>query len=446
MVISRQSDAENFAVKRLVITPRLDDPIDSNDGDIWYRSDLGKLLVNKSGTIGDFSKIIGEVANALADLSDVTITDPTDGQVLKFDNGSGKWVNSPDSGGGLVNTDGLPEGSTNLYYSNERVQTYLNTLTSDDIAEGASNLYYTAIRVTNLVESMSLSDLEPAATDLSLNNHKIHNVDDPQNPQDAATKAYVDGHVGSTNFADNEILTGVRDNSNKTFTALNDIIANSEHLFVNQARKLRSTGPLVEVPIDPGDNESPFGNDNPAALGFQTFTITRDGSFIKYVLYVDHDSLNSSTGIHVEVQGVSGGQPDGTVYDAVDINTSSPEYIYEGQVNTGEGAHYARLERTLATPLGVSNGDQYCLVITSQAVGTGGWSLIGWGESTYSDGTWSYDAGGSPEDEAPVDLCFQIFLAGGDGGDYTWDSNFPNQIVFTAPPAPTDILLIDYRY
>lgn len=59
---------------------------------------------------------------------------------------------------------------------------------TDDLAEGTSNLYYTDARVrTNSLDQMAV----PAAN-LDINNKRLTNLAEPVNPQDAATKYYVD--------------------------------------------------------------------------------------------------------------------------------------------------------------------------------------------------------------------------------------------------------------
>ena len=64
-------------------------------------------------------------AASLSNLSNVATTAPTTGQVLKW-NGSA-WAPATDAEGtSLTDTDALSEGSTNLYYTDARVDTHLN--------------------------------------------------------------------------------------------------------------------------------------------------------------------------------------------------------------------------------------------------------------------------------------------------------------------------------
>lgn len=57
-----------------------------------------------------------------------------------------------------ANTDGLPEGTTNLYYTTTRADSdfddRLATKTSDDLTEGSTNLYFTDERVDDRVASL----------------------------------------------------------------------------------------------------------------------------------------------------------------------------------------------------------------------------------------------------------------------------------------------------
>ncbi len=78
--------------------------------------------------------------------------------------------------------------------------------------------------------------------DLDIQSHKVINVVDPTDAQDAATKNYVDTHSGSTPvFVDNETPTGTVDGVNAVFTLANTPIVNSEHLFLNGIRQLKGS-------------------------------------------------------------------------------------------------------------------------------------------------------------------------------------------------------------
>ena len=78
----------------------------------------------------------------LSNLLDVDTTGISNGQVLKW-NGS-EFVPGDDTV--LQSTDQLAEGTSNLWYTDARVENVLNSKTTDDITEGL-NLYYTDDRV-----------------------------------------------------------------------------------------------------------------------------------------------------------------------------------------------------------------------------------------------------------------------------------------------------------
>ena len=98
-----------------------------------------------SGTGLSYNSTTGVFAlNAqISNLNDVDTTGIQNGQVLKW-NGSA-FVPGDDTV--LTSTDQLPEGSTNLWYTDGRVEAVITSKTSDDFAEGSTNLYYTDSRV-----------------------------------------------------------------------------------------------------------------------------------------------------------------------------------------------------------------------------------------------------------------------------------------------------------
>ena len=84
----------------------------------------------------------------ISNLLDVDASGIQSGQVLKW-NGS-EFVPGDDTV--LQSTDQLAEGSTNLWYSDSRVDNVLNQKTTTDIAEGA-NLYFTSDRVNDILDT-----------------------------------------------------------------------------------------------------------------------------------------------------------------------------------------------------------------------------------------------------------------------------------------------------
>ncbi|MDA8915695.1 hypothetical protein N9I01_00550, partial [bacterium] len=57
------------------------------------------------------------------------------------------------------NSDDLSEGSTNLYYTDARVNTLLETKDSDDTKEGSTNLYYTDARANSAIDAKLTGDI-----------------------------------------------------------------------------------------------------------------------------------------------------------------------------------------------------------------------------------------------------------------------------------------------
>ena len=104
-------------------------------------------------------------------------------------------------------TDDIAEGSSNLYYTNLRVDSRialqvganldLSSKTTDDLTEG-SNLYYTDARAQAVSINSLSEDLNPTlSANLNVNNYAITNLPGPIDPADAANKAYVDSVVSA---------------------------------------------------------------------------------------------------------------------------------------------------------------------------------------------------------------------------------------------------------
>ena len=119
------------------------------------------------------------ISNAvLSALSNVHTAAPTNGQVLAWDNGNGRWA---PSSSGHANTDSLTEGSTNLYFTDARARAAISLgtagtpaydnsngvlnipATTDHITEG-SNLYYTDARADARIAAANITDLNNVDT------------------------------------------------------------------------------------------------------------------------------------------------------------------------------------------------------------------------------------------------------------------------------------------
>jgi hypothetical protein len=138
----------------------------------------------------------------LDDLTDVTISNPANGQVLTYNSTTQQW--GPGAAVTLTNTDQLPEGSSNLYYTTGRVdtrigQTSINALsdvntsgsvngqvlvkqsgiwqgadlvlptTTDDLPQGSTNLYYSDSLFDTRLGQSSLNALSDVNTVGSVN-------------------------------------------------------------------------------------------------------------------------------------------------------------------------------------------------------------------------------------------------------------------------------------
>ena len=91
----------------------------------------------------------------LNDLLQVNAPSPSSGDVLKW-SGS-EWAPAVDNA--AADTDGLPEGSANLYFNAGRFDSQFNTKTTDDLTEGTNNLYYD----DNLVDARMAAQILPGA-------------------------------------------------------------------------------------------------------------------------------------------------------------------------------------------------------------------------------------------------------------------------------------------
>ena len=94
-----------------------------------------------------------------------------------------------DSDLGDATTDGLPEGTTNLYYTDVRFDSAFGAKTTDDLTEGSTNLYYTDERVDDRI-----------ATTISVSTGLSTSYDDPSNNFEISLSQASSTQLGGAKF------------------------------------------------------------------------------------------------------------------------------------------------------------------------------------------------------------------------------------------------------
>lgn len=75
-------------------------PTSANNGDMWFNSTTGVTYVYyNDGTSSQWVETVTTAAlmNSIDDALDVVITSPSDGNLLKYDGATSKWINSSDT-------------------------------------------------------------------------------------------------------------------------------------------------------------------------------------------------------------------------------------------------------------------------------------------------------------------------------------------------------------
>jgi hypothetical protein len=249
-------------------------PTSPSDGDLWFDTDELKTYVyyndgtssqwvqsNPTGAIGGGGTSI--------EISDVAPTSPSAGDLwfdsdalktfIYYDDGSGaQWIESS-GGSSISDTDALSEGSTNLYYTDARVDTHLNvssatngqtliwngtdyswgtpapgytssdfdtdfaTKSTTDVVEG-TNLYYTDARVQTKLGDVSghiIPDTD-VTYDLGSSTHKFRDLY-------LSGNSIILGGITLTESSGELLVTPTGGGSNNTFATesfVNTAIAN----------------------------------------------------------------------------------------------------------------------------------------------------------------------------------------------------------------------------
>ena len=202
---------------------------------------------------------------------------------------------------------------------------------TDDLAEGTTNLYFTDARV----QANTLDSLANPIADLDLNNHKITNLVDPTSPQDAATKAYVDAARSGL-----DVKQSVRV---ATTTALPAFTYNDLVITAN------SNGALTVDGVSVSSNDRILVKDElaPEAMYNGIWRVTNAGAAGSPWSMVRDDDANSSAEV---TAGMFTFVAEGTVNadsgwvlttnDAITLNTTAlafAQFSGAGQITAGAG-------------------------------------------------------------------------------------------------------------
>ena len=163
-------------------------PSNPNDGDLWFdSSELKTFIYYNDGTSSQWVEAAGD-GGASVQSSSTAPSSPSDGDLWFNDNNlklyiyyndgsSAQWVEA--SGGIAQDTDAIPEGNNNLYFTDARFDTRFATKDTDDLVEGSTNLYYTDARVDARIATSALGstdDLPEGSTNLYYTDVRVQNV------------------------------------------------------------------------------------------------------------------------------------------------------------------------------------------------------------------------------------------------------------------------------
>jgi len=186
-------------------------------------TDLSDSTQAKFFVSGNFRSLastpVGQVLAAyLSDLTDVNVSNPTNNQILRYNSSNAYFENVN------LDTDGVPEGSTNLYYTSARFDNDLSGKTTDNVSEGISNLYYTSTRFNNDLSGKTTDDVSEGSTNLYYTSTRFNN-DFSNKDTDGLTE-------GATNL----YYTSTRFNNDLSVKTTDDITEGSSNLYYTDSR------------------------------------------------------------------------------------------------------------------------------------------------------------------------------------------------------------------
>ena len=130
-------------------------------------------------------------------------------------------------------TDDIDEGTTNKYYTDTRVDTVIANKTTDDITEGITNLYYTDTRVDTVIANKTTDDIDEGTTNKYYTDTRVDTILEPINNiiLGSVNRTENGDIILTNNFVDwNEGLVDKIDGYYKKIVSNNEVVDSTEEV------------------------------------------------------------------------------------------------------------------------------------------------------------------------------------------------------------------------
>ena len=208
--IQNLSSAPSSPVSGQVYYNTSDNAIYLYDGSAWQQVAIGADAAANTDELTEGSTNLYFTDERAQDAVATALTGGTQTNItVTYDDANNTFSFVAENGVADSDTDDLTEGATNLYYTDARVDSYVSgSMDTDDLSEGATNLYYTDARARGAVSSGDDYIAYNSGTG-------VFTLD----TANAATVAYVDQEVSDVNNTINGLTTtDISEGSNQYYT------------------------------------------------------------------------------------------------------------------------------------------------------------------------------------------------------------------------------------
>jgi len=196
--IQNLSSAPSSPVSGQVYYNTSDNAIYLYDGSAWQQMAIGADAAGNTDELTEGSTNLYFTDERAQDAIGNAITGGTQTNIsVTYDDSTNTYSFVAENGVSDSDTDDLTEGSTNLYYTDARVDSYVSgSMDTDDLSEGSTNLYYTDARARGAISTGDdYIDYNSSTGAITLDT------------ANAATVAYVDQEVSDVNNTINGLTT-----------------------------------------------------------------------------------------------------------------------------------------------------------------------------------------------------------------------------------------------